>query len=196
MLLPSDFTMQSKIVLLGATHTGKTSILRRLVFNRFSDEVMPTLGAGLNTFDHCFGDRSIRLNIWDTAGQENYRSLARIYYRDARAAVIVFDVTSKDSFNDIDYWLGELDSSTQFGHYIIILGNKIDLKGKRVITEEQGKTKAERSGATYYEVSALTGEGVKKIFETIAEDILKSSVNVKSQPFAPQNKKRDDSGCC
>ena len=104
MISPSEFTAQCKVVLLGSSNAGKTSVLRRLIYDKFSEEVSPTLGSSLSTFEAKVDDVNVKLNIWDTAGQENYRSLAKVYYRDANVAIILFDVTSQESFSDVDFW--------------------------------------------------------------------------------------------
>jgi len=168
MIHPTEFMAQCKVVLLGSSFAGKTSILRRLVFNKFNNDYASTLGTSLSTYDCQANGQSVRLNVWDTAGQENYRSLAKVYYRDANAAMIVYDVTSAESFKDIEYWISELDSSDSIGYSITIVANKIDMRDKRLISEETGKAFAEKVGASYAEVSALTGEGVRLLFDSIA----------------------------
>ena len=167
MIQPSEFMAQCKVVLLGSSNAGKTSILRRLVYDKFSENVSPTLGSSLSTFDAKTGDSVVRLNVWDTAGQENYRSLAKVYYRDANVALVVFDVTSKESFSDVDFWLSELDSSESNGYIVVIVANKIDCEN-RVITSDMGKALSERAGAVYAETSAKTSEGIKELFSNIA----------------------------
>ena len=203
MIQPSEFMAQCKVVLLGASNAGKTSILRRLVYDKFSENVSQTLGSSLSTFDANVNDTIVRLNVWDTAGQENYRSLAKVYFRDANAALIVFDVTSKESFEDVDFWLSELDSTDSQGYFIIIVGNKIDCDN-RIVTSEQGKSLSERSGAIYAESSAKTGEGIKPLFNKIAERFLEIKDDPKknrrysdlSTISPPKLSTNSNTGCC
>ena len=196
MLPASEIDLQWKVVLLGSASTGKTSILRRLIFGAFPEDVTSTLGAALSTYDVKVNDTIVHLNVWDTAGQESYRSLARLYYRDAKAAVVVFDVTSSASFNEVEFWIGELDQAESFSHYIILVGNKIDQEEDRVVSRADAESLAERSGAIYMETSALTGEGVTNVFKTIAEHFMtvaETNRNAKNTKLTP---KREENSCC
>ena len=199
MISPIDYGTQWKVVLIGAASTGKTSILRRLVFGAFPEEVTPTLGAALSPYDVKINDSVIHMNIWDTAGQESYRSLARLYYRDAKAAVVVFDVCSLESFKEVEFWIGELDVAETFGHYVVIVGNKIDKDEFRVVSTADGKRLAEKSGAVYMEASAKEGTGISEIFQMIGEHFLSiqeaSSEKNDDRKLVP-NTTKDDKKCC
>lgn len=195
-MLPLNYGTQWKVVLIGAASSGKTSILRRLIFGSFPDDVTPTLGAALSTYQVKCGTSTVNMNVWDTAGQESYRSLAKLYYRDAKAAVVVFDVCSIESFREVEFWIGELDVSETFGHYVVIVGNKVDRQEDRVVSVSDAQALAAKSGAAYLEASAKTGEGITQIFEKIAEHFLSISKNegkADQQRFAP---KKDTSSCC
>ena len=139
------------------------------------------------------------MNIWDTAGQESYRSLAKLYYRDAKAAVVVFDVCSLESFKQVEFWIGELDVSETFGHYVVIVGNKIDLEESRVVSDEDGKALAAKSGAVYLEASAKDGTGVKEIFQVIAEHFVavqQSNATRQDENKLVPTSSNSKSGCC
>ena len=198
MLSPSDYGTQWKVVLIGAASTGKTSILRRLVFGGFPEDVTPTLGAALSPYDVKINNTVIHMNIWDTAGQESYRSLARLYYRDAKAAVVVYDVCSAESFKEVEFWIGELDVAETFGHYVVIVANKIDKEEARVISTADGKTLAAKSGAVYMEASAKDGTGIAEIFENIAEHFVtvQESGASKNEDKKLVQKTSKDGGCC
>ena len=197
MLAPSDYGTQWKVVLIGAASTGKTSILRRLVFGAFPEDVTTTLGAALSTYEVKKDNTNIHMNIWDTAGQESYRSLARLYYRDAKAAVVVFDVCSVESFKEVEFWIGELDVAETFGHYVVIVGNKIDNISSRVISQADGEALAQKSGAVYMEASAKEGTGIKEIFDKIAEHFIQvQASSTKSNDEKKLVVKNSSDGCC
>ncbi|OHT16713.1 GTP-binding protein YPT52 [Tritrichomonas foetus] len=171
----SDALIQCKVVMLGASSAGKTSIIHRLVNQTFEHSIRPTLGAGLSAATV----NGVKLNIWDTAGQENYRSLARVYYRDAQCAVIVFDVTNKNSFEDVNYWLGELAAcSLQDACLLFIVGNKTDLLEKdekaRQVSQESAKSLAAANRGVYFETSAKNGNGVNELFDTLSKLFIQS----------------------
>lgn len=195
-MLPVDYGTQWKVVLIGATSTGKTSILRRLIYGVFPEEVTATLGAALSTYDIKVKNSVIHMNVWDTAGQESYRSLAKLYYRDAKAAVVVFDICSLDSFREVEFWIGELDVAETFGHYVVIVGNKIDRNDERVVTQEMAEALAQKSNAIYMEASAKTGEGIQRIFENIANhfyQVTNTAGKADSQKLVP---KKVQNSCC
>lgn len=164
----------------------------------------------------------VTLNLWDTAGQESYRSLARVYYRDSQAAIIVFDVTNRNSFKEADFWLNELQSCSLHDKCLIfIVGNKIDLVNQaeitnddnneattceppqlceREVTIEEAQALARQNKGFYFETSAKDGRGVNKLFESVAERFVvshKSSIkqSLPSPSFVSQSKRRmnDDS---
>jgi small GTP-binding protein len=169
---PAD-GLQCKVVLIGTSGTGKTSIIYRLIHNAFESELRTTLGAGLSTYWTSFWGRPVKLNIWDTAGQENYRSLARIYFRDAQCVLIVYDLADRSTFDDITYWLGEVEQLAPDTHFDTIVASKSDLRGDRAVSEDEGRALAKSIRAAYYEVSAATGEGIIELFEGIAERYVK-----------------------
>jgi small GTP-binding protein len=165
--------LQCKVVLIGASGTGKTSLIYRLMHNSFESQLRTTLGAGLSVYHTRFADRKVKLNIWDTAGQENYRSLARIYFRDAQCVLIVYDMADHTTYDDIRYWKEELDQLEPGSHFDFLIAGKSDRRGKRAVSEDEGRQLAADLGARYFEASALSGEGVTALFDSIAERFVK-----------------------
>lgn len=163
-----------KVVMLGATETGKTSIVQRFLRDTFNKDGEATIGAAFFTKNIIVDGQTIKLDIWDTGGQERYRSLAPMYYRDSRVAIIVFDVTKPDSTTQAEDWIKEFEQSGDSDKLLFGAANKIDLVSQRVITadkvhEFQYKNQLEE----VVETSALTGVGVKDLFERIGRAVLR-----------------------
>ena len=160
-----------KIVIIGDINVGKTSILSRFRYGSFEPAYMPTLGIDFFTKNFFYEDKTLRLILWDTAGQERFRSLIPSYLKNADCIVIVFDITNKDSFNSLNHWLNSARNNTIDGTIFIICGNKSDLKEKRTVTDEEIKDYTEKNDLLYVECSALKGEGIKNLFNTIAKSL-------------------------
>lgn len=163
---------QFKLVLLGGSAVGKSSIVQRFVKNSFDEFRESTIGAAFLTQSIEINEPEniiVKFEIWDTAGQERYRSLASMYYRNAQAAIIVYDITQTDSLEKAKYWIRELQKQTVSSNIIIALvGNKLDLKSERTVSYESANSLASELGLLYFEVSAKTGESVSELFESIA----------------------------
>ena len=158
-----------KVVILGEGRVGKTSILLRFVRNEYSDAQETTLQASylLKKVDTSDGD-SAELSIWDTAGQERFHALGPIYYRDADGALLVYDITSHESFVKVRTWVRELQTICGNDISITIAGNKKDLESKRVVKEEEALEYAKTVGATHIYTSAKTNTGLKEVFTELA----------------------------
>ena len=192
-------SIQCKLVLLGASNSGKTSLITRLVSNEFSPDILATLGAGLSTSDFTVNNQTVKLNIWDTAGQENYKSLAKIYYRDAKVVFLVFDITSSDSMKELDYWIEEMSSISIDDKILFIIGNKIDMEDQRVVSNEEGQEYANKHKATYIETSAKTGENVVKAFKNAATAFYEASTSSnlpKTNRLNLRDESENDQSCC
>lgn len=162
-----------KVVILGASQTGKTSIVQRILTNRFQGETEATVGASFFSKTVSVDNKTIKLDIWDTGGQERYRSLAPMYYRDARAAVIVFDVTNPESLDEAADWLREFTSQCSSETVLFGAANKIDLVSERKIDAETIKEFQFRHQLEMvHETSALSGVGIKELFDSVARGLL------------------------
>lgn len=172
----SDSTAECKVVFLGDSAVGKSSISQRFCKNIFTGEHEVTIGGAYIQQKVTLKNNSVlKLHLWDTGGEERFRAMAPLYYRDANAAVLVYDVSNKQSFDSIKYWLNELDSKVkQDGLVLALAGNKCDLpETKRQVVTMNAKSFAESNKMIFAETSAKTGEGVNSLFQMLSEEIAK-----------------------
>mmetsp|Transcript_18247 Transcript_18247/g.32740 ORF Transcript_18247/g.32740 Transcript_18247/m.32740 type:complete len:210 (-) Transcript_18247:46-675(-) len=159
---------QVKVVLLGKSGVGKSSIVLRFVADNFKGDTDATIGASYLTKILSIGDTNIKFNIWDTAGQERYGPLARMYYRDADAAVLVYDITKNASFEGLKNWIEELSAHGPKGIALAVAGNKEDLVDSEEVDTTVAKAWAQQIGAIYRKTSAKTNYGIEQLFREIA----------------------------
>lgn len=165
---------QFKLVLLGESAVGKSSLVLRFVKGQFHEYQESTIGAAFLTQTVCIDDTTVKFEIWDTAGQERYHSLAPMYYRGAQAAIVVYDVTSTDTFARAKTWVKELQRQANPNIVIALAGNKADLAGKRAVDFEEAQAYAEDNGLLFMETSAKTAKNVNEIFLAIAKKLPKN----------------------
>ena len=162
-----------KILTIGESGVGKTSILRRFVENKFLKTHLATIGIDFKTKNLNINNQDIKLKIWDTAGQERFRNITTQYYKGADGIVLVYDVTDEASYEKIRDWMEQILSNTQKEEIgLVLLGNKCDMEPRNV-TEEQGNKMAGELGINYFETSALSGQGINDAFEQLTRDIMK-----------------------
>ena len=170
---PKD-SLTFKIIIVGNSGVGKTSITNNAVKNVFFESYKATIGMEIFSLFVKVNHKIIKLQIWDTCGQEIYRSLITNFYRNSSLAVIVYSIDKKTSFKDIDLWLKELRLYSSPDIKIILIGNKSDLEDKREVTYEEGAKYLEDDRImSFYETSAKTGDNVKKLFEEIGIELYK-----------------------
>ncbi|CAF0782621.1 unnamed protein product [Didymodactylos carnosus] len=164
-------TCQFKMVLLGESAVGKSSLVLRFVKGQFHEYQESTIGAAFLTQTVCVDDTTVKLELWDTAGQERYHSLAPMYYRGAQAAIVVYDITNPDTFSRAKVWVKELQRQAAPEIVIALAGNKADLSQKRQIEVQDAQTYAEENGLIFMETSAKTAMNVNDIFMAIAKKL-------------------------
>jgi small GTP-binding protein len=197
---------QVKLVLLGDSGVGKSSLLRRFVHDTFNEETDSTMGASYLSKLVAVPGHSVKFNIWDTAGQERYRSLAKMYYRDAMVVLLVFALTEEDSFESLRHWYKEVQDNAprnvgKFQTVVAVAGNKEDLaKVGGGLEESRIKAWTDSINAVYKRTSAKTNYGVDQLFQAVAGRLfpedginkIRDSVRLTDAPKNP-NKKRP---CC
>lgn len=170
--------IEAKICLLGDVSVGKTSIASRFCSEIFSESYVNTIGGAYQQKIVQMDDGSkVKLHIWDTSGQDRFRAMTSLYYRDAQAAILVYDVGNNESFEGLEYWIKELcDKANKNEMILYMAGNKCDIPfEKRKVAEEKARMFAEQQGLIFYETSAKTGEGIKSLFHRIARDMYEKS---------------------
>ena len=178
----SDTDLVHKIVIVGDSRAGKSSILRRLADGTFDSNYSPTIGVDFGNRDLRIGNAVARLQIYDTSGQECFQTIMRPYHRGAEAVMFVYDVTSRESFHHLDDWLKEISENTESPESPLrmILGSKCDADASQVeVPTQEGAAYAQSVGAAFMEVSASSGIGIDAAFALLAEDLLHVNANVK-----------------
>ncbi|XP_021752283.1 ras-related protein RABH1e [Chenopodium quinoa] len=160
-----------KLVFLGDQSVGKTSIITRFMYDKFDTTYQATIGIDFLSKTMYLEDRTVRLQLWDTAGQERFRSLIPSYIRDSSVAVIVYDVSNRQSFLSTTKWIDEVRTERGSDVIIVLVGNKTDLVDKRQVSIEEGDNKARDAGVIFLETSAKAGFNIKPLFRKIASSL-------------------------
>ncbi|CAL1582637.1 unnamed protein product [Knipowitschia caucasica] len=161
-------TLRVKMVLLGSCGVGKSSLATRFVKGEFVN-IQQTVGCAYHSHVVSVNGVSLRFEIWDTAGQEKYHSVTPLYYRGAHAALVVYDVSNKESFRRAQFWLKELEKQYIPDSTVVwLVGNKADLTHDRQVSSQEGQNLAEDRGLGFMETSALSGDHVTQLLQTIA----------------------------
>uniref|UniRef100_A0A6U3RS86 Ras-related protein Rab-18 n=1 Tax=Ditylum brightwellii TaxID=49249 RepID=A0A6U3RS86_9STRA len=166
-----------KILLVGNSSVGKTCLLQQFVDNWFDESSIPTIGVDFKIRTLEISGKVAKLQIWDTAGQERFRTITTSYYRGAHGAVVVYDVTSRESFEDVKRWFHDIERYSSPSVRKILVGNKIDLNGSRQVSFEEGLDFASNLGIDFMETSAKTAYKVEDLFLNMAFQIKEEVVD-------------------
>lgn len=171
MSLQNDYDFLFKLLLIGNSAVGKSSLLLRFSDNIFNESFLPTIGVDfkIRTFD--LTGKTVKLQIWDTAGQERFKTITSSYYKGAHGIILTYDITDKQSFKDIENWLTEVEKFANENVIKLLVGNKSDLESSRQVKFEEGKEFADSLGIQFIETSAKNSSNVEKAFFTLANEI-------------------------
>ncbi|KAH0786492.1 small GTP-binding protein [Histomonas meleagridis] len=181
----------NRVILIGNPYVGKTAIINCLLKQESSDNYEPTIGAAFHNYSQKINGEEFCIQIWDTAGQEQYRSLGPIYYRNAKAAIFVYDVTLPNSFEAIPMWLDAFENSVGRRSIRYLVGNKVDLQDQKV-DEAIASKFAEENKFTFIQTSALTGYNIDRLFQNIMVQLSSSESSIEVSSLEINERKQ----CC
>ncbi len=160
-----------KFIIIGDPAVGKSNILLKYVHNKFVNEYQSTVGVEFGAKNIDIEGQTFRIQIWDTTGQENFRCLTRSYFKNSVCAIITYDITNKQSFDNIQDWINEVKNQVSNKVLLVLVGNKIDLEKERIVNYDEGKKFAEDNDMLFIETSALNGNGINQLFNMCCNDI-------------------------
>ena len=210
-----------KLLLIGNSSVGKSSLLYRFVDNSWDENFVPTIGVDFVRIFYIYNlyiqklktleinGKKVKLQIWDTAGQERFKNITASYYRGGNGVIVVYDITDRESFTNLNSWLIEIEKNANKNVFKLLIGNKSDLEPQRQVQFDEGKAFAESNGMKFIETSAKTDQKVKEAFETLTKEIIKDNLN-RNKPLSDDekhkiklnsnttdiNKKKKEGGCC
>ena len=182
-----------KVVLVGEASVGKTSIIQRYIDNSFSENNSSTIGLSYVSKKLSIDKKNFRLDIWDTAGQERYRALTKVFFVDSQICLLVFDITKKQTFEDIkNFWIKELENVSSSNNIILgLVGNKCDLSDNEEIIDSEIINYAQTIKAQYFKVSALAGDGINELFEDLTKSYYELNNNKQNDNQKLKVEKKD-----
>ena len=172
-----------KVVLLGEAHVGKTAIINQYISYSFQVELCATLTTYKSRKDININENTLNLELWDISGSESYRTVNKIYMRNIDIALLIYDVTNRRSFEELNYWIQTVKEESYKEVFFGVIGNKNDLYQERVIEEEEGKKFANNNNALFFETSAKDLESVENAFFTLCEEYLNKLEKEEKEAF-------------
>jgi len=175
-----DFDYLLKFIVIGDSSVGKSNIISKYKEDKFDEKGQPSIGVQFIAKNVVIENTTFRLQVWDTAGQESFRSMTRIYYKNSSCAFIVYDITEKESFNHVESWISECKKIAPETVLLVLIGNKSDLNESREVSYEEGLKFAEKNKMLFFETSAKNGVNIENIFKKSVENI---SNNIKEGKY-------------
>ena len=171
-----EYDLLFKLILIGDSCVGKSNILLKYLKNQFNENSKTTIGVEFGTKNIIINNKRIKIQILDTEGQERFKNITASYYRGGNGVLVVYDITDRDSFENLNSWLIEIEKNANKNVYKLLIGNKCDLEDKRKVTYQEGKEFASSNGMQFIETSAKTDTKVKDAFEMLTQEIIKSNI--------------------
>ena len=166
-----NYEMMFKVVLVGDSFVGKTNIMSKYLKNEFHEDSKATVGVEFGSKQFNVEGHSIKAQIWDTAGQERYKAITSAYYKGAKGAFVVYDITRKNSFESVEKWVSDVTAVADKKITVVLIGNKCDLEDQRQVTKEQGEEKSSKLEIAFLETSAFSGENLEKAFQMMIKEV-------------------------
>ena len=165
------FDVKYKIMVLGESKVGKTSLIKRYTKDQFGGVYLTTVGMDFQDKIIEIEDKKVRLQVWDTAGQERFRNVTKSYFQSSHGLLVVYDITDRESFEKINFWMDNIKNNAPENAKLILVGNKCDLADERKVTIEDGENKARNYNIKFFEASAKDGTNVNELFFYLANEI-------------------------
>ena len=199
--ISDSYDQKIKIMILGETLVGKTAIITRYTKKIFAENYLTTVGIDFQNKQLNINGKKINVEIWDTAGQERFRNIAKTYFQSSDGFLLVYDITSKDSFNKLNDWYDQIKLNAPENSKCIIAGNKSDLEEKRQVKKEEGEKFASDNNLKFYETSAKDDKNINIVFELLSNEIVNDEKTIKrnkrsSQVLKKKNAKVEKKNCC
>ena len=186
-----------KILLLGDSSVGKTCFLMRYTDNTFQDIHMSTIGLDYKLKNvQLENGKMVKIQVWDTAGQDRFRSITKNYYKGAHGIILIYDVTEQKSFDNVKNWMAQIKEEVSERVSIVLVGNKIDDEDNRKISTEQGESMAKDYEIIFFECSAKTGQNIDEIFNNLVKKVVENFSKSSDSGQKLKNKKKKGKGCC
>ena len=168
-----NFNYLFKYIIIGDSAVGKSNILLRYIHDKFNEDFQSTIGVEFGAKNLKIEDKIYRIQIWDTAGQETFRSITRAYYKNSVCSCVVYDITNRNSFQNIKSWIEDCRKQSPKTVFLVLIGNKVDLENRREVSYEEGSIYAQKNGMLFFETSAKTGKNIEEIFIKSSNEIAK-----------------------
>ena len=193
------YDVKYKIMVLGESKVGKTSLIKRYTKDQFGGVYLTTVGMDFQDKIIEIEDKKVRLQVWDTAGQERFRNVTKSYFQSSQGLLVVYDITDNESFQKINFWMENIKNNAPENVKLILVGNKCDLANERKVTIEDGENKARYYNIKFFESSAKDGTNVNELFFYLANEIYqdektKGKDNKKTMQL--DSIKKEKKGCC
>ena len=198
--IEQDYDEKIKLMVLGDSNVGKSSILTKYCKNQFLSKYITTIGIDFQIKYLNINNKRIKVQIWDTAGQERYRVVTKNYFNTSNGFIIIYDITDRSSFNNINNWMDQIESFIGKEVKCILFGNKNDLDNKRDVQIEEGEKLAKKYNCPFFETSAKEGNNIEEGFKEIVMEIIKDNKNSKvkrnNSIILKSKKVKQKSNCC